>query len=214
MFSYNIEELRRQDRKLWNLSVSQSRCVNMQLALCPFCWLVFIKEWWKGRHRDSQGKDTLPLSLHSQRCKEKRNSSKCICQRFFFSWWGFCHFLRPKVSVIKRAVPASFSSQGPKGTNKGGLFALSSSATGFIVSSHVVPLLRTLKEAEHGKKERAEQNCWEALRRERKWGGDDKAQWHASSTTSHILLTCFIFIYQYLDPQIKPDTVRSLPTLD
>lgn len=123
MFSYNIVELTRQDRKLWDLSVSQSRCVNKQLARCPFCWLVFIKEWWRGRHRDSQGKDTLPLSLHSQRCKEKRNSSKCICQRFFFSWWGFCHFLRPKVPVIKRAVPASLSPQGPKcprGQTKGG----------------------------------------------------------------------------------------------
>lgn len=105
----------------------------------------------------------------------------------------------------------------PEGTNKGGLFALPSGARSFIASSHVAPLLRTLKEAEHGKKERAEQNYWESLRRrERKWGGDDKAhpQWHAFSPTSHILLACFTFIYQYLDPQIKPDTVRSLPTLD
>lgn len=53
MFSYNIDELTRQGRKLWNLSISQSRCVNKQLALCPFCGLDLL--------RNDGGEDTETL---------------------------------------------------------------------------------------------------------------------------------------------------------
>lgn len=147
----------------------------------------------EGRHGDSPGKGPLPLSLRSQRCKEKRNSSKCMCQRFFFPRWDFCHFFRPKVPVIKRAVPVSLSSQGPKclrGQTKGGAVRF---ARGFIISSHVVPLLWTLKEAEHGKKGRAEQNC--SLHSEL-WEGEREGQQGAPSVStfsSHIPHSASLF---------------------
>lgn len=55
MFSYNPDEFTRQGRKLWNLSIILL-CVNKQLDLCPFCWLVFIKEWWREDTETPRGK--------------------------------------------------------------------------------------------------------------------------------------------------------------
>lgn len=196
MFSYNIDELTRQGRKLWNLSISQSRCVNKQLALCPFCGLDLLRNDGGEDTETLRGKALLPLSLHSQRCKEKRNSSKCMCQRFFFPRWDFCHFFRPEVPVIKRAAPVSLSPQGPKclrGQTKG--WGAVRFARGFIISSHMVPLLWTLKEAEHGKKGRAEQNCslhselWEGEREG--WGNKACPQCHTFS--SHIPHSASLF---------------------
>lgn len=108
---------------------------------------------------------------------------------------------------------SSSSSQGPNAwveQIKGGevLFALPYGS-----SSHLVPLLWALKEAEHGKKGRAEQSCsppgshWEAERERQRQQQRTRytLQRHTTSdplspTTSHILAACPIFTYLCLNP--------------